>query len=66
MARVCVLPEPGPGAKPRAGDAAGGKEAGKGELALREGMWDDPDQCCLLSFAFNPRQNKREADVRFN
>lgn len=66
MAQLCALPEPGPGGKPRARGAAGGKGGGKGELTLREGMWGDPDWCCVLSFAFNPSKNKREADVRFN
>jgi len=39
----------GPGAKPGAGDAAGAEGGGKGKSAPREGMWDDPDRCCLLS-----------------
>lgn len=41
----------GPGMKPGPRDAAGGKGEGKGELASGEGMWDDPDRCCLLSLA---------------
>lgn len=51
MPQLRALPEPGPGVKPRAGDAAGGKGGGKGELAPGERTWDDPDRPCLLSLA---------------
>ena len=51
MPLLRALPELGPGVKLGAGDAAGGKGGGKGESAPREGTWDDPGRCCLLSLA---------------
>lgn len=45
MPQLHALPEPDPGVKPRARDAAGGK----GELTSGEITGGDPDQCCLLS-----------------
>lgn len=56
MSQLCALPEPDPGVKPRARDAAGGK----GELAPAEKTGGDPDQRCLLSLALIPHKVKDE------